>query len=89
MLINSLNESLVLGLWDYNDHRKNTLLGSTSFEMAQLLEDATREDIQSPVLKDGKEKGFLRYDVSYYPVLENEEGKEPIQTCKLASAASC
>ncbi|KAJ7456618.1 C2 domain-containing protein [Mycena latifolia] len=76
ILVNSLNESLVLSLYDYNDHRKNVLLSSTSFELAQLQEDATREGIEATLLKDGKERGTLRYDVSYYPVIKPEEGKE-------------
>ncbi|KAF5377486.1 hypothetical protein D9615_005116 [Tricholomella constricta] len=80
LLVNSLNESLILNLWDYNDHRKDSLMGSASFELSKLLEDATQEEIRSPILKDGKERGELRYDVSYYPVLEPEEGQEPTET---------
>ncbi|KAJ7693677.1 C2 domain-containing protein [Mycena rosella] len=75
ILVNSLNESLILSLYDYNDHRKNALLSSTSFELAQLQEDATREGIEATLLKDGKERGILRYDVSYFPVIKSEEGK--------------
>ncbi|KAJ6574724.1 C2 domain-containing protein [Mycena capillaripes] len=80
ILVNSLNESLILSLYDYNDHRKNALLSSTSFELAQLQEDATREGIEATLLKDGKERGTLRYDVSYYPVIKPEEGKEEPDT---------
>ncbi|KAF7306591.1 hypothetical protein MIND_00450400 [Mycena indigotica] len=76
ILINSLNESLVLSLYDYNDHRKNALLSSTSFELAQLQDDAVREGIEAQLLKDGKDRGTLRYDLSFYPVLKPEEGKE-------------
>lgn len=78
ILINSLRDSLVFSVWDYNDHRKNTLLSSTSFELAGLLEDSTRENIVSPLLSDGKERGELKYDISYYPVIEPEEGKEDL-----------
>ncbi|KAG6869143.1 hypothetical protein C0993_012241 [Termitomyces sp. T159_Od127] len=80
VLVNSLQESLVLTLWDYNDHRKDFLMGSTSFELSKLLEDATQEDIRSLILKDGKDRGELRYDVSYYPVLEAAEGEELPET---------
>ncbi|KAJ6604267.1 C2 domain-containing protein [Mycena vulgaris] len=80
ILVNSLNESLIFSLYDYNDHRKNALLSSTSFELAQLQEDATREGIETALLKDGKERGILRYDVSYYPVIKPEEGKEELNT---------
>ncbi|KAJ7124724.1 C2 domain-containing protein [Mycena crocata] len=80
ILVNSLNESLILSLYDYNDHRKNALLSSTSFELAQLAEDATREGIETTLLKDGKERGILRYDVSYFPVIKPEEGQEELDT---------
>jgi Ca2+-dependent lipid-binding protein len=41
-----------------------------SFELAKLQEDATWEGIEQAVLRDGKERGLLRYDVSFYPVLK-------------------
>jgi len=78
LLINSLNESLILNVFDYNEHRKNTLLGTATFELAKLQEDATHEGIETALLKDGKERGELRFDCSYYPVLKPEEGKEEL-----------
>ncbi|KAL0950758.1 hypothetical protein HGRIS_007526 [Hohenbuehelia grisea] len=76
ILVKSLNETLMLKLFDYNDHRKNTLMGTASFELAGLLEDATQENLTGPILKDGKERGELRYDVSFYPVLKPEETED-------------
>jgi Ca2+-dependent lipid-binding protein, contains C2 domain len=78
LLINSLNESLILNVFDYNDHRKNTLLSTATFELSKLQEDATQEGIESSLLKDGKERGELRFDCSYYPVLKAEEGDEEV-----------
>ncbi|KAG2350711.1 tricalbin [Suillus weaverae] len=78
ILVNSLQESLVLSLLDYNDHRKDTPLGAATFELEKLLEDATQEGLELPVLKDGKDKGMIRLDVNYFPVLKPESvnGKE-------------
>ncbi|KDR84854.1 hypothetical protein GALMADRAFT_107257 [Galerina marginata CBS 339.88] len=78
LLINSLKDNLTLNMYDYNDHRKNTLMSSATFEFEKLLEDSTQEGIVSPLLKDGKTRGELRYDVNYYPVIEVEEGKEEL-----------
>lgn len=83
LLVNNLSEMLNLNVYDFNDHRKNTLLGTASFELAKLQDDATQEGIHSPILKDGKDRGELRYDISYYPVLKPEEGAELPDTCKL------
>ncbi|KAF6766075.1 transmembrane protein [Ephemerocybe angulata] len=40
------------------------------FELSKLEEDAVQEGIVSELLKEGKERGQLRYDVSYYPCIE-------------------
>jgi Ca2+-dependent lipid-binding protein len=73
-------ESLVMTIYDYNDHRKNSLMGSATFAMEALKEDATQEGLEALVLKDGKERGQLRYDVSFYPVLKPQavNGKEEL-----------
>ncbi|KAI3622799.1 transmembrane protein [Moniliophthora roreri] len=78
ILINNLSENIVFNLYDYNDHRKDSLLGSANFALAQLLDDATHDNVVSPLLIDGKERGELRYDISYYPVLKKEEGQDDI-----------
>lgn len=78
ILVNSIQESLILDLFDFNDHRADTELGAATFELARLQEDATQEGINSTIFKDGKDRGELRYDVSYYPVLKPTmvDGKE-------------
>ncbi|KAH9081855.1 tricalbin [Lactarius deliciosus] len=70
LLINRLTDNLVLTVMDYNEHRKDTELGTSIFELSKLEEDATQEDLSLPLLKDGKERGELRFDVSYFPVLK-------------------
>ncbi len=78
ILVNNIHETLMLHLYDFNDHRKNSLLGSASFDLPQLAEDSSHEGVESPLLKDGKDRGNLRYDVMYYPVLENPEGSPEV-----------
>lgn len=53
-------------------------MAAASFDLSKLLDDATQEGIVAPLLKDGKDRGELRFDVNYYPVVEPEEGKEEI-----------
>ncbi|KAI0706072.1 tricalbin [Cytidiella melzeri] len=79
ILVNTLTDSLNLTVLDYNDHRKNTQLGFASFELAKLREDSQHEGVEAPVLKDGKEKGILRFDVKFFPVLKPDpQSTEPI-----------
>ncbi|CAE6385055.1 unnamed protein product [Rhizoctonia solani] len=70
LVINSLTETLNLTLLDHNDHRKDTELGIASFELSTLTEDATQEGLIRKVLKDGKERGEIKFDASFFPVLK-------------------
>lgn len=42
------------------------------------MEDAEHNDITAPLLREGKNRGELKYDVRYYPVVEPEPGKEEL-----------
>jgi Ca2+-dependent lipid-binding protein len=66
---------------DYNEVLKDTEIGACLFELAKLDVDDTQEDLALPILKDGKQKGELRFDVSYFPVLKpqvNQSGVEEL-----------
>jgi Ca2+-dependent lipid-binding protein len=63
LIINSLTETLNLSLLDHNDHRRDTELGNASFELSALADDATQEGLVKKVLKDGKERGEIKFDV--------------------------
>jgi len=81
LLVNNLTDNLVLTIMDYNEFRKDTEIGATVFELAKLNEDATQDDLSFPILKDGKQRGELRFDVAYFPVLKpqaNESGVEEL-----------
>lgn len=45
-------------------------MGFATFDLAKLRDDASWEGLEAPVLKDGKERGTLRFDVSFFPVLK-------------------
>ncbi|KAI0336165.1 tricalbin [Cubamyces sp. BRFM 1775] len=86
LLVNSLTENLILRVWDYNDHRANTDLGFGTFDLSVLEQDATQENMEVPILKDGKERGSIRFDVNFYPVLKPEVdagGKETLPDTKV------
>jgi Ca2+-dependent lipid-binding protein len=81
LLVNNLTDNLVLTIMDYNEFRKDTEIGATVFELAKLNEDATQDDLSPPILKDGKQRGELRFDVAYFPVVKpqvNESGVEEL-----------
>jgi Ca2+-dependent lipid-binding protein len=61
---------------DFNDHRADTMLGSASFGLEVLEQDATQEDITRPILKDGHDRGELRFDVNFFPVISLSKTSE-------------
>ncbi|KAG8919579.1 hypothetical protein FRC01_001220, partial [Tulasnella sp. 417] len=65
----NLNEILTLSVLDHNEHRKDTSLGQVNFELSSILEDATQEAIVKEIMRDGKERGELQFDLSYFPVI--------------------
>jgi len=79
LLINSLTETLSFKVMDYNDHRKDAELGIANFELSKLQEDATQEGLESTILKDGKDRGQLIYDMSFYPVLKPHVGAAGVE----------
>ena len=48
---------------DHNDHRNDSELGSATFDLSSLVEDAVKEGVEAKILKDGKERGTLRFDL--------------------------
>lgn len=59
----NMSETLTLNVYDHNDRRKDTLLGTASFELAKLLADATLEGVSAKVLREGKEVGDVVFSM--------------------------
>ncbi|CAE6534959.1 unnamed protein product [Rhizoctonia solani] len=70
LLVNSLMETLDLTILDYNDRGKDTYLGRACFELSNLTHNTTHEGLVCKILKDGKERGEIRFDVSFFPAIE-------------------
>ena len=79
MLINSLNDALSFQVYDYNEIRKDKLLGTANFDLKLLEEDAVQENVTCPVMYNAKPRGEVVFDVRFYPVLHPkklEDGTE-------------
>ncbi|GAA6019595.1 hypothetical protein JCM10207_006938 [Rhodosporidiobolus poonsookiae] len=70
ILLNSLNDSLTMSLFDWNEHRNDAPLGTVAFDLKSLAEDGEQLGLTGEVLYDGKPRGQVRFDVNYYPVLQ-------------------
>ena len=77
VLINSLADVLNLHLYDFNDHRPDNLLGTVTQELATLVDDAEQEGLVGKILGGGgKDRGELRYDLSYFPVIKPQKAAD-------------
>ena len=72
LLVKNLNEVLSLTLVDFNDFRKDKVIGSVNFPLETLKEKPEQETINSAVLSAGKNRGGLVFDVRFFPVLEGK-----------------
>ncbi|KAI9672365.1 MAG: hypothetical protein M1817_003387 [Caeruleum heppii] len=73
IILTSLQDSLTLQLYDFNDFRKDKELGTATFALEQLEKDATHENQQLEVMANGKARGVVQTDVRFFPVLEGRK----------------
>lgn len=82
IIISNFNDALTLGLFDYNEFRKDKELGVASFALDSLQEDPEQENVKILVMSNGKERGQVSCDIRFFPVLEGrtlDDGtKEPV-----------
>jgi Ca2+-dependent lipid-binding protein len=76
LLVNSLDDSLILIVYDHHGHWKNTVLGSATFHLSCLAGDRIQGGIHPSLSKDGKNKGDLMLDVIYHPVMSIDEDQD-------------
>lgn len=74
LLVNSLDQKLFLKCFDFNDIRKDTLIGEIEVDMRDLYQQHCFEGLISDIQLAGKSKGILDYDIRWFPVLETKSG---------------
>ncbi|KAF3925246.1 Tricalbin-3 [Dactylellina cionopaga] len=77
LIITSFNDALWLQVFDYNEFRKDKELGIASFPL-KSLEDGQpeQENVQMPVLVNGKPRGVITCDFRFFPVLEGTKNAD-------------
>ncbi|GAA6062071.1 hypothetical protein JCM10212_003569 [Sporobolomyces blumeae] len=69
ILLNNLNETLVMTIYDENTNRSDSVCGTVSFPLQELEDEAQRNEEGASIMLDGKEKGRLRFDCVFSPVM--------------------
>lgn len=73
ILINNLSETLTVSIFDYNDIRKDKLIGVVNIPLETLETDPDQENLNGEVRDGGKPRGALNYQLHWYPVLEGRK----------------
>ncbi|GAA5849255.1 hypothetical protein JCM8547_006494 [Rhodosporidiobolus lusitaniae] len=76
LLLNTLNDTLTLTLWDWNETRKDSDLGTVTFDLKSLADDGEQPGLTGDVIYDGKPRGQVKFDVNYFPVLKEKKGPD-------------
>jgi Ca2+-dependent lipid-binding protein len=61
---------------DWNETRKDSDLGTVTFDLKSLAEDGEQAGINGEVIYDGKPRGMVKFDVNYFPVLKETKGPD-------------
>jgi Ca2+-dependent lipid-binding protein len=73
VIVTSFNDVLTLGVFDYNEYRKDKELGSASFPLERVQEIFEHENEHLEVMANGKSRGALATDIRFFPVLEGPD----------------
>ena len=70
IVLKSLDDNLVLSLFNHHAHRKHNLLGASRYQLSKLREVTSEGGLVLPLFKRNKVRGELLVDVIFYPILQ-------------------
>ncbi|VVT56770.1 uncharacterized protein SAPINGB_P005257 [Magnusiomyces paraingens] len=73
VLVNNLSESLTMALFDFNDIRKDKLIGNLNVPLETLESKPDQESLSGEIRDGTKSKGAVNYEMHWFPVLEGRK----------------
>jgi Ca2+-dependent lipid-binding protein len=74
ILVSSLQQKLHLDVYNFStEKKKGELFGSHEVELESLLQSDAQLGLSKPIEMAGKKKGFVNYDIRWFPVLRSEK----------------
>ncbi|KAI5851685.1 C2 domain-containing protein [Morchella snyderi] len=84
IIITNFNDPLTLGIFDFNEIRKDRELGIATFALDTLAVNPEQGDVAMPVMSNGKARGQVACDLRFFPIMEGrilEDGtQEPVES---------
>ncbi|PPJ58204.1 hypothetical protein CBER1_02571 [Cercospora berteroae] len=73
IILTSLREPLTLGIFDYNEFRKDKELGIATFDLEQLNNETEFINQDLEVIANGRPRGRVQCDIKFFPVMEGQK----------------
>ncbi|GMM36152.1 tricalbin [Saccharomycopsis crataegensis] len=69
VLVKNLTDPMRMAIYDYNDDRKDGLIGILDYDMQSLKSDLTQEDISTCFFRNNRPVGDVSFSIKYQPVI--------------------
>ncbi|CAI4689726.1 ACH_G0040030.mRNA.1.CDS.1 [Saccharomyces cerevisiae] len=79
LLLNTLEQKLNLKCFDFNDVRKDTVIGDLQLDLADLLQNPVLENQTAELRSGTKSKGILHYSLHWFPVKEDKSEEKAVE----------
>lgn len=76
ILLNDVNQKLTISCFDFNDLRKDSLIGSVEISLQELLQNPVVEDASSDLLHGLTAKGTLQYSMHWFGVIRDQNDED-------------
>ncbi|KAL3465175.1 C2 domain-containing protein [Aspergillus heterothallicus] len=73
VIITSFSDTLTIQPYDWNEFRKDKELGTATFALDKLEQEAEHESVYLEVLASGRSRGTIHADIRFFPVLEGNK----------------
>lgn len=73
IILTSLREPLTIGVFDYNEFRKDKELGTATFDLEQLTKEQEYANQNLEVIANGRPRGTVQCDIRFFPVIEGKK----------------
>lgn len=74
ILVNNLEQKLNFDVHSFSTtEKKGSVIGTHTFELADLLQKEAILDKNKPIELAGKKQGYINYDVRWFPVIETDK----------------
>ncbi|CCF59812.1 hypothetical protein KAFR_0I00310 [Kazachstania africana CBS 2517] len=79
ILLPTLDQKLQMSCYDFNDVRKDTLIGTHEFDLRALYQNPAIENSSSELVVGSKSKGLLNYSLHWFSVIEKPSSTEEME----------